>query len=314
VADKADQVGERNFTASRLGSTSPNRSEGTLNMAETATANSDQVAYWNAAGGETWTAMHDKLDGQIQPLGEAAIETLGLQAGQRVVDIGCGCGQTTIALAGRVGAAGSVLGVDISRPMLAAARQRLAAQGLAQASVVEADAQTHPFEAEAFDAAFSRFGVMFFEDPTAAFANILKGLKHGGRLGFVCWRSAAESAWMTVPIAAAQSHFPEPAPPSDPLAPGPFAFADPDRLRAILSGAGFAHVTITAQDKMIGAPDLDQAVETALKVGPLGARLREQPDKTPTVVGAIREALAPYLTADGVRLGSATWIVGARRP
>ena len=283
-------------------------------MAETAIANADQVAYWNAAAGETWTAMHDKLDGQIQPLGEAAMEALGLKAGDRVVDIGCGCGQTTIALAGRVGAAGSVLGVDISRPMLAAARRRLAAQGLSQASVIEADAQTHPFEAEAFDAAFSRFGVMFFEDPTAAFANILKGLKPSGRLGFVCWRPFAENPWMTVPLAAAQPFFPEPTPPPDPVAPGPFAFADPDRLRAILSGAGFTDITVTAQDRDIGAPNLDDAIETALKVGPLGARLREQPDKAPTVVGAIREALAAYATPDGVRLGSATWIVTARRP
>ncbi|HEY5006799.1 MAG TPA: class I SAM-dependent methyltransferase, partial [Caulobacteraceae bacterium] len=203
-------------------------------MPETATANSDQVAYWNAAAGETWTAMQDKLDGQIQPLGEAAMAALGLKAGDRVIDIGCGCGQTTAALAGLVGAAGTVLGVDISRPMLAAARHSLAAQGLGQASVIEADAQIHTFEAEAYDAVFSRFGVMFFEAPTAAFGNILKGLKHGGRLSFVCWRPFAENPWMTVPLAAAQPFFPDPAPPTDPLAPGPFAFADPERLRAIL--------------------------------------------------------------------------------
>jgi ubiquinone/menaquinone biosynthesis C-methylase UbiE len=281
---------------------------------ETATANSGQVAYWNDTVGETWVAMQDRLDGQIQPLGQAVIEALELKAGERVVDIGCGCGQTTVALAERVGAGGSVIGVDISRPMLAAARRRIAEQRLAQASVIEADAQTHTFEAEAFDAVFSRFGVMFFDDPTAAFANILKGLKRGGRLGFVCWRPFVENAWMAVPLAAAQPLFPEPAPASDPLAPGPFAFADPERLRAILSGAGFAGVTITPQDKTIGAPGLDQAVETALKVGPLGARLREQPEKTQAVVETIRKALAAYVTADGVRLGSATWIVAARRP
>jgi SAM-dependent methyltransferase len=281
---------------------------------ETATANSGQVAYWNDTVGETWVAMQDRLDGQIQPLGQAVMDGLELKPGERVVDIGCGCGQTTVALAERVGAAGSVVGVDISRPMLAAARRRIAEHGLAQASVIEADAQTFAFEAEGFDAVFSRFGVMFFADPTAAFANILKGLRHGGRLGFLCWRAAIESDWMTVPIAAAQPHFPEPAPPSDPLAPGPFAFADPARLRAILSGAGFADITTTPQDKPIGAPNLDQAVETALKVGPLGARLREQPEMTPAVVEALRKTLAAYLTADGVRLGSATWIVAARRP
>ncbi len=282
--------------------------------AETAAANSDQITYWNATAGETWAALQDRLDSQIQPLGEAAIEALRLKAGERVVDIGCGCGQTSLALAERVGAAGSVLGVDISRPMLAVARRRIAEQSLPQASVIEADAQTHAFEAEAFDAVFSRFGVMFFADPTAAFANMLKGLRRGGRLGFVCWRPFAENPWMAVPLAAAAHHFPDPAPPPDPLAPGPFAFADPARLHAILSDAGFADVTVTAQDKAIGAPNLDQAVETALKVGPLGALLREHPEKAEMVVSAIRQALAAYATPDGVRLGSATWIVAARRP
>jgi SAM-dependent methyltransferase len=276
-------------------------------------ANSGQVAYWNATAGETWAAMQDKLDAQIEPLGAAAIDALVLKAGERVVDIGCGCGQTTIALADRVGAAGSVLGVDISRPMLAVARRRLAERGLAQASVIEADAQTHPFEADAADAAYSRFGVMFFADPTAAFANIRKALKPGGRLGFVCWRTFAENPWMNAPLAAALPLLPAAPPPPDPLAPGPFAFADKDRLQAILTGAGFADIAIAAQDRMIGAPGIDEAVETALKVGPLGAILRENPDLAPTVVASIRAALANHVTADGVRLGSATWIVTARR-
>jgi SAM-dependent methyltransferase len=283
-------------------------------MAETATANSDQVAYWNDAAGETWATLQERLDNQIEPLGMAAIAALAPKAGERVIDIGCGCGQTTMALAGRVGAVGSVLGVDVSRPMLAVARRRLAEQGLAQASLIEADAQTEAFEPEAFDAAFSRFGVMFFSDPTAAFANILKGLKHEGRLGFVCWRAFAENPWMGVPMAAALHLLPEPPPPLDPLAPGPFAFADRNRLHAILSDAGYADITIAPQDREIGSKTLDQAVEVALKVGPLGKVLREQPDRAAAVVGSIREALSAHLTPEGVRLDSATWIVSARRP
>jgi ubiquinone/menaquinone biosynthesis C-methylase UbiE len=281
---------------------------------QTAAANADQIAYWNTTAGATWTAMQEKLDGQIQPLGVAAMQALALKAGERVVDIGCGCGQTTLALASEVGAAGSVLGVDVSQPMLAVARKRIDAEGLIQASVTQADAQTHPFAPVAADAVFSRFGVMFFEDPTAAFANILKGLKPGARLAFVCWRPFVENAWMAVPLAAAQPLFAEPAPPTDPLAPGPFAFADPDRVRGILADAGFTDIALTPQDKAIGAPDLDQAVETALKVGPLGARLREAPDMASAVIAAVRQTLAAYATPDGVRLASATWIVTARRP
>ena len=285
-------------------------------MAETQipAANADQIAYWNTTAGATWTAMQEALDGQIQPLGVAAMAALNLKPGERVIDIGCGCGQTTLALAGQVGAHGSVTGVDVSSPMLAVARKRIEAEALAQASVTQADAQTHPFAPAAADAVFSRFGVMFFEDPTAAFANIRKGLKPGGRLAFVCWRPFAENPWMAVPLAAAQPLFAEPAPPADPLAPGPFAFADPERVRGILAGAGFTDIALTPQDKAIGAPDLDQAVETALKVGPLGARLREAPHLAGAVVAAVREALAAHATPEGVRLASATWIVTARRP
>jgi SAM-dependent methyltransferase len=242
------------------------------------------------------------------------MQALGLKVGEHVIDIGCGCGETTLALATEVGAAGSVLGVDISQPMLAVARKRIDAEGLTQASVTEADAQTHPFAPVAADAVFSRFGVMFFEDPTAAFANILKGLKPGGRLAFVCWRPFTENPWMATPLAAAQPLFPEPAPPADPLAPGPFAFADPNRVRGILAGAGFTDIALKPQDKPIGAPDLDEAVETAPKVGPLGARLRETPQLTGAVIAAVREALAAHTTPEGVRLASATWIVTARRP
>jgi SAM-dependent methyltransferase len=282
--------------------------------AEPSTANAGQAAYWNAAAGETWAALQDALDRQIEPLGLRAMEALAPAAGERVLDIGCGCGQTTLALAQRVGPQGSVLAVDISRPMLAVARRRAADQGLSQVSLIEADAQTHAFAPGGQDAAFSRFGVMFFEDPTGAFANIRKALRPGGRLAFVCWRPFAENPWMGLPMSAALQHLPEPPPPPDPLAPGPFAFADPDRVRAILAGAGFADVGIEPYDRLIGAGDLDQAVEVALKVGPLGALLRDQPDKAPLVVGAIRAALAEHLTPEGVRLPSASWIVQARGP
>lgn len=283
-------------------------------QSETSAANADQITYWNASAGETWAAMQDQLDRQIGPLGERAMAALAPEVGERAIDIGCGCGQTTMALAARVGPRGSVLGVDISRPMLEVARRRVAAAGLAQVTLSEADAQTHGFAAGVFDAVFSRFGVMFFSDPAAAFANIRKALRPGGRLGFVCWRPFADNPWMMVPLTAALQHLPPIPPPTDPFAPGPFALADADRLRGFLSNAGFADICIEPFDAMIGAPDLDQAVEVALKVGPLGALLRDQPDKADLVVGAIRQALAAYIAAEGVRLPSATWIVRARAP
>ncbi|MES2343479.1 MAG: methyltransferase domain-containing protein, partial [Pseudomonadota bacterium] len=184
-------------------------------------------------------------------------------------------------------------------------------------SVREADAQTAPFEVASFDAAFSRFGVMFFADPPAAFANIRRALKPGGRLAFVCWRPAGENPVMSLPMAAAMAHLPAPPvppPAADPHAPGPFAFADPERVRGILAAAGFGDVEITPHDQKIGSGDLDQTLTVALKVGPLGAMLRENPGHRDAVIAAVREALAPHARPEGVRLDSATWIVTARRP
>ncbi|MDF2901645.1 MAG: SAM-dependent methyltransferase, partial [Phenylobacterium sp.] len=197
-------------------------------MSLQSTANADQIAYWNNAAGETWAALQDRLDRQIEPLGLRAIEAGAPQPGERVLDIGCGCGQTSFELARRVGPSGRVLGVDISAPMLEVARQR-AAGAAANVSFIEADAQTHAFQNGGFDLAISRFGVMFFDDPTAAFRNIGAALRPGGRLSFVCWRPMLENAWMATPLFAAMPLLP-PLPPPDPAAPGPFAFADPERV------------------------------------------------------------------------------------
>ncbi|MET0273706.1 MAG: methyltransferase domain-containing protein, partial [Phenylobacterium sp.] len=176
---------------------------------------------------------------------------------------------------------------------------------------IEADAQTYPFADAALDAAFSRFGVMFFADPQAAFANIRGALKPGGRLAFVCWRPAAENPIMTLPFQAAADHLPPPQPP-EPGAPGPFAFADPQRVRSILTQAGFQDVEITPHEEKIGGGDLETALGLALQVGPLGSALREHPDKRDVVTAAVRAALAQHDGPDGVKLDSATWIVTAR--
>ncbi|WP_411287700.1 class I SAM-dependent methyltransferase [Phenylobacterium sp.] len=275
------------------------------------TANADQIAYWNDKAGQTWASLQAELDRQLEGLGETVMEFLAPAAGERLLDIGCGSGQTTLALARRVGAEGLVLGVDISRALLAAAQRRAAEAGAARARFLEADAQAHPFDPAAFDAAFSRFGVMFFADPPAAFANIRRALKPGGRLAFVCWRTMMENPWMTVPLAAGLAHLPPPEPPT-PGAPGPFAFADAGRVRGILEAAGFSQIEIRPHDAMVGGNDLESAVRTALRVGPLGMLMRDNPQARDAVEASVREAIAANMKDGQLQLASATWIVTAR--
>jgi ubiquinone/menaquinone biosynthesis C-methylase UbiE len=276
------------------------------------TDNSDQIAYWNADAGENWASLQKYMDAQLEPYGSRAMEALALAPGERVLDVGCGSGQTSLALGQAVGAGGTVVGVDISRPLLDVARRRAADVGAAQVSFVEADAQTYAFAAAGFEAVFSRFGVMFFADPPAAFANIRRALKPAGRLAFVCWRTPAENAMMTVPHMAAAAHLP-PSPPPTPGAPGPFAFADPARVRDILSSAGFGDIDLTPYDRKVGGGDLEQTLAVSLSMGMLGRALLEHPDKRAMVIDDVREALRPHVDEDGiVRLGSAAWIVTAR--
>ena len=272
-------------------------------------ANAQQVAYWNESAGPTWAELQAPLDRQLAPLGRRAMSELDLGPGRRVLDIGCGAGETTLSLA-QTGA--EAVGVDISRPLLEIARSR--SEGRADVTFLEADAQTHPFPPGSFDAVFSRFGVMFFADPAAAFANIRRALKPGGRLAFVCWRTPAENPIMSLPMQAALAHVEAPPAPPEPGAPGPFAFADPDRVRAVLASAGFADVAVAPHDEAIGPGDLDTTLALALRVGPLGALLRENPEKRDAVIAAVRAALAPHDGPDGVKLGSATWIVTAASP
>ncbi|MCR5876369.1 class I SAM-dependent methyltransferase [Phenylobacterium sp. J426] len=283
-------------------------SEAPPTAAPHAAPNAAQAAYWNESAGPTWASLQALLDRQLEPLGEAALRALAPAPGERILDIGCGAGATTARLAAAAAPDGEATGLDISRPLLEIARTRSAPGRM---DFVEADAQTHVFPPGAYDAAFSRFGVMFFADPVAAFANIRLALRPGGRLVFICWRTPAENPIMTLPMAAA-SRIVEPPPPPEPGAPGPFAFADPNRVLDILGTAGFGAVEIARHDEKIGAGDLDAALELALRVGPLGGLLREHPDKREAVVEVVRDALAHHVGEDGVKLDSATWIVSAR--
>jgi SAM-dependent methyltransferase len=277
--------------------------------------NAQQIQYWNDVAGPRWVKLHDLIDDQIRPLGSLAMDRARVAPGERVLDIGCGCGDSTIELAQRVAPSGTVTGLDISAPMLERARQRASAQG-SSARFELADVQAQAFPPASADLLFSRFGVMFFSDPTAAFANLRRALVPGGRLVFVCWQSLPDNPWMFVPLGAALQHMPPPPLPG-PDAPGPFSFADPERVRAILTGAGFRAVTLddTRQTLRIGAGgSLDETVEFLLQMGPTAAALRESSDASlvPRVTAAMREALAPYASDGGIRMESASWIVTAR--
>jgi SAM-dependent methyltransferase len=277
--------------------------------------NAQQIQYWNETAGPKWVTLQRVLDDQIRPLGQLAMERAGLRAGERVLDVGCGCGDTTVELARRVAPGGTATGVDISAPMLERARQQAREQQVA-ARFEQADAQTHPFPPASADVVFSRFGVMFFADPTAAFANLRRTLAPGGRLAVVCWQALPENPWMFVPLGAALQFLPPP-PMMTPDAPGPFAFADRARVGKILTDAAFGDVQFedVRRTLRIGAgADVDQTVEFLLQMGPAAAALRESPDPelVPRVAAAVRTALQPYVTADGVRMDSASWVVTAR--
>jgi SAM-dependent methyltransferase len=275
------------------------------------TANDAQVDYWNDAAGPTWVQFQAQLDRQLTPLGAEAMRVLAPAGGERILDVGCGCGDTSAQLAERVGAAGAVVGVDISAPMLTVARGRPVAAGAATPDFRQADAQSADLGRAAFDAVFSRFGVMFFADPQAAFANIRQSLRPGGRMNFVCWRPLSENPWMREPMEAARPFLP-PSPPPDPFAPGPYAFADPDRLRGILTRAGFSSVAIDPFDARIGGADIEQTLALTFRVGPLGAALRDHPGCADVLGEAVRASIIPYQTTVGVLMPAAVWIVSAR--
>ena len=278
-------------------------------------ANPEQAKFWNDLGGQEWVALQDRLDRQLAPLGEAAIAVADPQPGQTVLDVGCGCGATTLTLAAAVGPAGSVRGLDISAPMTEVARARAAAAGLDQLDVEVGDAQDASLATGSYDLVFSRFGVMFFADPVAAFANLRAAAKPTGRLAFVCWAKPSENAWSAVTGRALMAVLP-PQPVPDPLAPGPFAFADPERIRQILGDAGWQDIAIEEYRRTLqlgGSTDFDEIVDLSLRIGPASRALLGADDALRSAArDAIVEALRPLHGADGVLLDGVCWIVSAR--
>ncbi|MFM0002658.1 class I SAM-dependent methyltransferase [Paraburkholderia dipogonis] len=279
----------------------------------------DQVGDWNGQSGERWVANQARLNALVAVFGQAAIEAAAPATGERVLDIGCGAGASSLTLAARVGAEGQVLGVDISEPLID--RARALARHDTPALFLVADASSAELPEGAFDILFSRFGVMFFPDPTAAFAHMRRALRPGGRVAFACWRGAAENDWMRLPVGALKDIVPPSALP-DPEAPGPFSFGDREHVARILTAAGFTEIVISPFDAAVPFGEgetrdaaIDDAVRMTLEVGPLSRALAGQPDDIRArAFAAVRAAFASLPGEGSVMINGAAWVVMARNP
>ena len=273
-------------------------------------SNKAQKEFWNGAASAGWVAGQENLDRSLAAVTKVLMETAQLTSGERVLDIGCGTGETSLLAAEKVGNAGSVLGVDISDPMLAHAKTRAADKKLENVTFQLGDAQSDDFPRE-FDLVLSRFGVMFFEDSVAAFSNVRRHMGSSGRICFACWRSPKLNDWVSLPVSIARRHVSD-APPGDPLAPGPFAFADDARIQSILEGSGWKHVECSAADfEMPWGNSRENAADGLLERGPIRALIADQPQE---IIDKIRAEIVDALQAgDGpISLKGAVWIVTAQ--
>jgi ubiquinone/menaquinone biosynthesis C-methylase UbiE len=274
--------------------------------------NADQIAYWNGPGGQRWANRQQTQDVLLKPVADILIDRAQIRPGERVIDVGCGSGAVSIAVAQKVGPTGHVLGVDISGPMLTRARQ-IVPRGQ-PVDFVLADVTIYPFDPASFDLVVSRFGVMFFAEPARSFANLRKALKPTGRLAFICWREPRENPFFMAPLQAVYKHVPK-LPQLGPEDPGPFSFASEQRVVRTLNEAGFSRISMEpcdlALDPAIGL-GLDAAVQSALEIGPAARALAEQPREVMEAAAqSIRQALAPFVEGQTVPLGAAIWIVTA---
>lgn len=274
-------------------------------------SNLAQSKLWNARAGEMWVEQRDMLDRLFQPIEAVLADAAQAQGAREVLDIGCGAGATTLAVARRLGRGGRCTGADLSIPLIEAARQRAEAEDVENAQFIVADAQDHAFEPSRFDALISRFGVMFFSDPVLAFANLKRASQTGAGLTAVAWRGAEENPFMTAAARAAAPLAPELFPPRDPAAPGQFAFADPDRVRGILTESGWREVNIRPLDVACTLSEDDLATYVT-RMGPVGLLLPElDEERRGEFIEAVRQAFDIYVSSGVARFTAACWIVQA---
>lgn len=274
--------------------------------------NEEQRARWNGADGEYWVSHQDRLDRTLTPVIGPLLAFAAPRPGSAVMDVGCGCGATTIELARAVGPSGRVIGIDVSEPMLGLARGRL--REFPNAACLLGDAAILPLRDIRAELIVSRFGVMFFGDPIAAFANLRTSLAPGGRLCFACWRPVHQNPWLQIPLHAVYEHVPR-LPKPAPEEPGPFSFVDTERVSRILTAAGFSAPSFTPLDiqlDLAAGGTLEDAVSQSSQMGPTKRALADQPDDLrEAAIESIRRALQPYATPAGVRLPGAVWLVSA---
>jgi SAM-dependent methyltransferase len=279
------------------------------------TANAAQIEHWNSDEARHWVDQQHRYDRMLAAYAERLLAGAALEPDERVLDVGCGTGTTTLGAA-TAASDGEALGIDISKPMIDQARRRASDDGLTNARFEVGDAQTAAFAPSDRDVVISRFGVMFFDDPTAAFANIRAGMRDDGRLAFVCWQGLAQNEWMLVPGMAVAEVLALPDT-GGPDAPGPFAFGDPDRVRTVLRGAGFRDVDlepVVGSLLLGGGGSVEEAVDWLQGTGMARALFRDADAATTArAVDSVRAALAEHAGPDGIRLGAAAWLVRARR-
>ncbi|HEX8902401.1 MAG TPA: class I SAM-dependent methyltransferase [Vitreimonas sp.] len=271
-----------------------------------------QKEYWSGPAAEQWATHADRIDAMMRPMTDDALKLASLKPGERVLDIGCGSGATSLRMAKTVQPGGAVTGVDISPQLLQVARARAAETDL-PVSFIEADAGAMQLDPH-FDLAFSRFGVMFFDQPSAAFANIRKHMRAGGRMVFVCWRPIAENGWAMVPLEAISPMFETPWAPPNIDAPGPFAFSDPGKIERILKEAGWSNIAIDRWDGdnvIAGGVSLEESAEFLIRIGPCARAIAERSLDVAEVRRRLIERLAPLHNGTGVALSAACWFVSA---
>jgi ubiquinone/menaquinone biosynthesis C-methylase UbiE len=275
-------------------------------------ANADMAKAWDGEEGDQWTQFADEYDNSNRSIWTRFLEVRPIGPTDRVLDIGCGCGQSTRDAA-RAADQGSALGVDLSTSMLAVARRRAAAEGLTNVEFDQVDAQVHSFEAESFDVAISRFGVMFFDDRTAAFLNIARALRRGGRLAALVWQHVTKNEWMMTVRETLASGRDLPIPEIG--APGPMGLADPHDVRDLLSRTGFEAIEFTSiEEPLWFGSTAEAAYEFVGDIGIVKGLSDGLDPETRTVAhDRLRSALRAHETSDGVRFGSSVWLIEATR-
>ena len=278
--------------------------------------NKEQKAFWSGKGGEIWVSKQDSMDIMLSPLGEEAIKKLNLSSNENVLDIGCGCGSTTISIANEILNNGTISGIDISIPMIEKAKRSVDELSLSNVDFFVKDVQTEDLGENIFSSAYSRFGVMFFDDPFKAFSNILTSLKETGKLSFVCWQSPKLNPWQSLSVQAVREFIDLPSPPK--RNPGPFAFQEKDYVNDILKKAGFKDIQIDDFQReidMFYGKALEEAAEDYLSINPVITEMLKESSQEirKSVSDSLIEAFRPFYNENKLTFPSATWIVSARK-